>query len=821
MAYAGAEIERLLVRISADASELRKELGGALESVKGMAASAVDSVKGLGTLFATAVAAPMAALAAAAGGTAASFEKEMSKIQGLAGASKEQLEGYKKAVLEMGPALGKAPEELAKGLYFVVSGGLSGKEALDALRVSAMASAAGLGEMDVVARVLKASVNAYSSTNLTAAQAADVLAAAVQNSKLSAEALAPVISRVAPLASTLGVSMGEALGPLAAMTRTGASAAEAATSLQAFFSTLIKPAKQSRAMLESYGITFQQLRDQVKGEGGVVGVMRMLDKAFKGNQEAMARVFPNIRALRGVLSLLSQDGAKVSDILDKVRNPAGALGVAFGAVAGTAAFAASQLKAGLTTALAELGNYVLEAAAPAMRALNNAVQAGLEWWRALSDETKQTVVRYMGLTAAIGAALIAVKAVSLAVGLLGVKQLAASALAAAWATSVLLVKGAMLGLTATLGLVKLAISGQLVLGALYKAYLLIATAVTWAWVAAQTALNFVLAPATLAAAVAGVVILGAAFLVAKAAVEAVWAAGSELLDVLGDFDFAAGPVAHVGDLFKEWGGILKDVWETVQTDAPGAFRILAAGAALAFNQVRDMLPPLWAFIKEGFSAAWDVASETLIARLDEALELAKIRVKEIANAGVNKEFDDELEQERQMIQNITAWKIEAANKEAKGRLDALAAGWKVEESEATRAARASLDAVRGEVVGYQGDMRGAVDAYHMERLTMMGPFQEAKKGAQEAAQTVGGQLVPQLKAARKELEQIQAAGYGSAEALGRISAFREAVAKGVVTAEGDGGKDPQLEESKKQTELLKQIADHPQVEVEGMELEDW
>ncbi|MEM4167746.1 MAG: hypothetical protein QXW98_04825, partial [Candidatus Caldarchaeum sp.] len=75
---------------------------------------------------------------------------------------------------------GVASEELAKALYFATSAGLRGAQGFAVVRAAAKASAAGLGEMEAVTRVLVSALNAWGTESLSAAEAADVLLASVR-----------------------------------------------------------------------------------------------------------------------------------------------------------------------------------------------------------------------------------------------------------------------------------------------------------------------------------------------------------------------------------------------------------------------------------------------------------------------------------------------------------------------------------------------------------------------------------------------------------------------------------------------------------------
>ena len=127
--------------------------------------------KKAGTSLTKYVTLPLVAAGAASVKLAFDFEKTMSQITGLAGESREQVAQWGNEILELAPKLGRAPNELAKALYFVSSSGIEAAKAMGVVEVSGKAAAAGLGDTEVVADAVTSAMNSYRDANLSAAQA--------------------------------------------------------------------------------------------------------------------------------------------------------------------------------------------------------------------------------------------------------------------------------------------------------------------------------------------------------------------------------------------------------------------------------------------------------------------------------------------------------------------------------------------------------------------------------------------------------------------------------------------------------------------------
>lgn len=231
------------------------------------------------------------------------FSTEMLKLQTQIGLTTGEVQDMSRAVLSLAGSTTKAPQELAEAMFFIASAGLRGAAALDVLRSSAQLSAVGLGETKVIADLLTSAVNAYGVENLSAAQASDALVSAVRLGKLEADSLAGAMGRVLPIAAAMGVSFEEVGGLMAAMSKTGTDAATATTQLRAIMVSLLKPTDQANMVMTELGLTQRGLRDTIMDDG-LFAAMLVLNDAVGENTEKFAELFPNIRALGGIVDLL-------------------------------------------------------------------------------------------------------------------------------------------------------------------------------------------------------------------------------------------------------------------------------------------------------------------------------------------------------------------------------------------------------------------------------------------------------------------------------------------------------------------------------------
>ncbi len=288
------------------------------------------------------------------------WSRSMLQVSTLADVSRETVQGWEGALKSLVTETGRAPNELSASILRVTSAGQRGAEAMDVVTSSSQAAAIGLGRVDVIAQAVTAAMNAYGPEVLSAGKATDILLQTVIEGAAEADTLAPALSRVIPIAAQLGVGFAEVGGFMATFTRLGGDANEASTALRATLNSMLGPEKQQTEALATIGLSMADLRKEITEKGLAKGLVDLL-KLFKGNEDALSAVFPNIRALTGVLATAGSQGEQFAGIQDNITNSTGAMHRKFLELQDNPAFRAEQARAGWALFQQELGGPVLGA----------------------------------------------------------------------------------------------------------------------------------------------------------------------------------------------------------------------------------------------------------------------------------------------------------------------------------------------------------------------------------------------------------------------------------------------------------------------------
>ncbi len=389
--------QNLKVNITGDSSKL----SNALSSASGKLQAFGSKMQSVGKSMTTSLTLPLVAVGAAAAKMAFDFDKSMTSIQALVGVSADKVAEMGETAKKMAVDTGKSANEAAEALFFITSAGLRGSDAMDVLNMSLKAAAVGLGETKTIADLSTSAMNAYGTENLSASGATDILTAAVREGKLEASALAGAMGGVIPLASNMGVSFDQVGAAMAAMSKTGTDAATGATQLTAILASLKKPTSEAEAAFASMGMSTESVQQSLS-EQGLLSTLEMLQNGLKQTGQDTTAIFPNIRALKGVLDLT---GAGLEDnrkVFDALTNSMGATDKAFEKTSQSASFKMTQGLNAMKSSLLEVGQVILTAVAPAVQKIGAFFTSLSEKFKALSPTTQKIIIAFAGIVAALG-----------------------------------------------------------------------------------------------------------------------------------------------------------------------------------------------------------------------------------------------------------------------------------------------------------------------------------------------------------------------------------------------------------------------------------
>lgn len=278
------------------------------------------------------------------------FGAAMRVANTMAGKNAEGFAKLKNQVAELAKNVPVARDELANGLYQVVSNSVPENNWLNFLNTSAKASVGGVADLGEVVKVTSTVIKNYGLAWDAAESVQDKIQLTAKNGVTSFEQLAQALPRVTANASTLGVSVDELLASFATLTGVSGNTNEVATQMAAIFTALVKPSSEATEMAEKMGIEFNAA--SIQAAGGLRNFLTQLDASVKEyanangvlEQQVYAKLFGSAESLRALTPLTNQLAEKFGENADAMANSAGAVSAAYKETSSTGSATTQMLK---------------------------------------------------------------------------------------------------------------------------------------------------------------------------------------------------------------------------------------------------------------------------------------------------------------------------------------------------------------------------------------------------------------------------------------------------------------------------------------------
>ena len=255
------------------------------------------------------------------------FETGMREIWTLVDANESQIRSYTGALLDMSARVPQEIGTLEKAMYQAISSNVEMGDSLYVVERSAEAAVAGLTDVKTAVDITATVLNAYGLRVRDVVDINDTLFTGVREGKTTYDELAGSLGAIIPTAATLGVELDVLVSAIAAMTRGGIDTTNAVTYLNQVLVSILNPTREAKEEAAKYGIELSQTALHTKG---LLPFLEELKEKVGDNGESMAKMFGNVRALRGVLSLTGAQMSDFNEIMGEMESKAGATEDAYG-----------------------------------------------------------------------------------------------------------------------------------------------------------------------------------------------------------------------------------------------------------------------------------------------------------------------------------------------------------------------------------------------------------------------------------------------------------------------------------------------------------
>lgn len=367
----------------------------------------------VGEKLTTYVTAPLAA----AGGTfvkwASDFTDGMAKIYTIADQSEVPMEQMRQQLIELSNTSGFSLEDLAEAEYQAVSASVATADSIAFLTQATKLARAGFTSTTKSVDILSTIMNSYGKEVYDVEYISDVLLKTQNDGKIVVDQMAQGMGVIVPLASAYHVGLEDVAAALATMTKQGVPASKSITFIRALFTELEKEGSTVNETLDTMtGKTFAQLMD----EGyNLSEVLQMLYDSVDRDSESFERLFGNVRSSQAVAALLNDDFKTLDRELANMYGSAGQTSRALETLE-TPSLKAKRAIQQLKNSGMELGQTLINEMYPYFLRVIEGIKNFTTWFSQLDTKTKETIVNFGLVAAAVGPVIIGIGKLTQAIG---------------------------------------------------------------------------------------------------------------------------------------------------------------------------------------------------------------------------------------------------------------------------------------------------------------------------------------------------------------------------------------------------------------------
>ncbi len=239
-----------------------------------------------------------AAIAAGAVKLAADYDKNMRKVWSLTEESEATFKRWKSEVLELAGDLPQSAAQMADAFYWIKSDMPDATDAqqMKTLEIAAKGAVGGVAELSETTNALVQAQNAYN--ELDPAKYMDIMNKAVERGSIELKDFVAFQGQVVGSAAQAKIPFEEVAAAVATLTRKAVPAETAFMALNNTIMGYLRPTDEAAETAQKYGVELSMATLKSKGLAGA-----MMEISEKIPEDELARLFPNIRALRAVLPL--------------------------------------------------------------------------------------------------------------------------------------------------------------------------------------------------------------------------------------------------------------------------------------------------------------------------------------------------------------------------------------------------------------------------------------------------------------------------------------------------------------------------------------
>lgn len=342
---------------------------------------------------------PLLAIGTASVKVTANFEKNMSAVKAVSGATGSEFESLKKKAIDLGASTVFSASEVSEAMIDMAKAGWSSQQIMSGMEGVLNAASASGENLATVSTIIADAITGFGLAASDATRVADLLAQSANAGTIDITDLGESFKYISPIAKTMGFSIEDVTTALTALSTAGIKGSQAGTSLRTMFARMVKPTDAVKAAMEQLGIVLTNSDGSFKDLNTILSEMRGTFSNLTPEQQTYyATVLAGQEGMSGLVSILGMTQEEYDKISESMKNAGGVAKETAEEMTNNLSGSVTLLKSAFEGAGIAIGKNLT----PIIKDIADWVNKLVTKFNKLSDEEQQQIVKVGAIVAALG-----------------------------------------------------------------------------------------------------------------------------------------------------------------------------------------------------------------------------------------------------------------------------------------------------------------------------------------------------------------------------------------------------------------------------------
>lgn len=410
--YLDLDISGFLAGLKSAQSEAEEASKSIAEKLGNKISGAGKNLSSVGSTLTKRVTVPLAGVGIAGLKVATDFEKSMSGVKAISGATGEELKALREKAIDLGDASFSA-NEVAKAMTEMAKAGWNSEQIIDGMGgVLSAATASGEGLASVSTTVADA-ITGFGLEAKDSTRVADLLTQAANSGTIGVGDLGESFKYVAPLANSMGLSIEDVTTALSAMSMSGIKGSQAGTALSGTLSRMNGSNEKVAETMSELGIKITKEGGSFKSLDEIVATLRTSFSGMTDSQKSYyATILAGQEGQKGLLALLNLSEEEYNKVAESMDNSSGVAEKTAAIMQDNLQSKVKQLINSLENLAIKMADYVI----PHLQEFVLWLTSLVDKFTALDPETQKMVLKLAAIAVAAGPVLMVIGNLTSGVG---------------------------------------------------------------------------------------------------------------------------------------------------------------------------------------------------------------------------------------------------------------------------------------------------------------------------------------------------------------------------------------------------------------------